>query len=195
MTVPHYLHYQSVLGAGCRYFPPGLHLPLTPVTLKRAATSFAAWWTKARWVWTVCCDLKPGPTAPESSTLTTRLPSCPTRLIVCADPEYCLTRMSRKWSVCVLWNVKSWLVAQYCSEFGAPAVLSNFLWLCYVILFCVVSFMLKWVTVQSVCLSGEQLDFNMSIQLGRSSTYPCFILYIMSKLDQIYKWYPFKPST
>jgi len=23
-------------------------------TLKRAATSFAAWWTKAQWVWTVC---------------------------------------------------------------------------------------------------------------------------------------------
>jgi len=72
---------------------PGSRLPLlsarpavTPATLKRAATNFAAWWTEARWVWTVCltktviqqhcdCDLNPGPTAPESSTLTTRLPS------------------------------------------------------------------------------------------------------------------------
>jgi len=57
---------------------------VTLAILKRAATSFAAWWTEARWVWTVClrlypkrrdCDLNPGPSAPESSTLTTRLPS------------------------------------------------------------------------------------------------------------------------
>ena len=27
---------------------------VTPGTLKRAATSFAAWWTEAQWVWTVC---------------------------------------------------------------------------------------------------------------------------------------------
>ena len=69
---------------------PGGSLPLlsarpavTFATLKRAATNFAAWWTEARWVWTVCLrqrrdsDLKPGPSAPESSTLTTRLPSHP----------------------------------------------------------------------------------------------------------------------
>ena len=64
---------------GCRYIPPGLQLPSQVATLKRAATNFAAWWTEARWVWTVClrltrecrgCDLNPGPTAPESSTLT-----------------------------------------------------------------------------------------------------------------------------
>jgi len=27
---------------------------VTPATLKRAATNFAAWWTEAQWVWTVC---------------------------------------------------------------------------------------------------------------------------------------------
>ena len=27
---------------------------VTPATLKRAATNFAAWWTQAQWVWTVC---------------------------------------------------------------------------------------------------------------------------------------------
>ena len=69
---------------------PGSRLPLlstrpavTLATLKRAATNFAAWWTEARWVWTVClrlvpdsgCDLNPGPSAPESSMLTTRPPS------------------------------------------------------------------------------------------------------------------------
>ena len=43
---------------------------VTPATLKRAATNFAAWWTEARWVWTVCLrqrrgwDLNPGPSAP-----------------------------------------------------------------------------------------------------------------------------------
>ena len=36
------------LAVGCYYFPPGLQLP------SRAATNFAAWWTEARWVWTVC---------------------------------------------------------------------------------------------------------------------------------------------
>ena len=45
---------------------PGGRLPLlstrpavTPATLKRAATYFAAQWTKARWVWTVCLRLLP----------------------------------------------------------------------------------------------------------------------------------------
>ena len=45
---------------------PGGRLPLlsarsavTPATLKRDATNFAAWWTEARWVWTVCLRLLP----------------------------------------------------------------------------------------------------------------------------------------
>ena len=32
---------------------------VTPATLTRAATSFAAWWTEAQWVWTVCLRLLP----------------------------------------------------------------------------------------------------------------------------------------
>ena len=70
---------------GCRYFPAGLQLP--PATLNRTAINFSAWWTEAQWVWTVCLKLlpdsvataikNPGPSAPESSTLTTRLPSHP----------------------------------------------------------------------------------------------------------------------
>jgi len=45
---------------------PGGRLPLlsarpavTLATLKRAAVSFAAWCTDARWVWTVCLRLLP----------------------------------------------------------------------------------------------------------------------------------------
>jgi len=45
---------------------PGGRLPLlsarpavTLATLKSAATSFAAWWTEARWMWTVCLRLLP----------------------------------------------------------------------------------------------------------------------------------------
>ena len=34
-------------------------LAVTPTTLKRAATIFAAWWTEAWWVWTVCLRLLP----------------------------------------------------------------------------------------------------------------------------------------
>jgi len=32
---------------------------VTLVTLKRAATNFAAWWTETRWVWAVCPRLLP----------------------------------------------------------------------------------------------------------------------------------------
>ena len=49
---------------------PGGRLPLlsarptvTPTTLKRAATNFAAWWTEAQWVWTVCLRLLPSSVA------------------------------------------------------------------------------------------------------------------------------------
>jgi len=34
-------------------------LEVTPATLKRVSTSFAAWWTEAQWVWTVCLTLLP----------------------------------------------------------------------------------------------------------------------------------------
>ena len=80
---------------------PGGRLPLlfarpavSLATLKRAATNFAAWWTEAWWVWTVCPRLlgyptasrlryEPRPSAPESSTLTTRLPSQPPSVLWC----------------------------------------------------------------------------------------------------------------
>jgi len=58
---------------------------VTLATLKKADTSFVAWRTEARWVWTVFLRLlpdsvaaaiwNPGPSAPESRTLTTRIPS------------------------------------------------------------------------------------------------------------------------
>ena len=36
---------------------------VTFTTLKRAATNFAAWWTEARWVWTICLRLLPNSVA------------------------------------------------------------------------------------------------------------------------------------
>jgi len=49
---------------------PGGRLPLlsarptvTIATLKKAATNFAAWWTEAQWVWTVCLWLLPNSVA------------------------------------------------------------------------------------------------------------------------------------
>jgi len=76
---------------------PGGRLPLlsarpavTPATLKRAATNFCCLVNRGTMgvnslLKTVTrqrrdCDLNPGPSAPESSTLTTRLPSHPTQL-------------------------------------------------------------------------------------------------------------------
>ena len=52
--------------AGDVSYKPGGRLPLlsarpavTPTTLKRAATNFAAWWTEAQWLWTACLRLLP----------------------------------------------------------------------------------------------------------------------------------------
>jgi len=66
---------------GCHYFPPGLQLPSKPVRrllpISRlgeqrhdGVNSLPKTVTRQR----RGCDLNPGPTAPESSTLTTRLP-------------------------------------------------------------------------------------------------------------------------
>ena len=63
---------------------PGGRLPLlsarpavTPATLKRAATNFAAWWTEAQWVWTVCLRLLPDSVATAIWTQT----------LLCLSPE------------------------------------------------------------------------------------------------------------
>jgi len=69
---------------GCHYFPPGLQLPSQPLRgllpfrcLVNRGTigvnSLPKTVTRQR----RGCDLNPGPSAPESSTLTTRLPSHP----------------------------------------------------------------------------------------------------------------------
>ena len=44
------------LAVGCHYIA---RPAVTLATLKRAATNFAAWWTEAQWVWTVCLRLLP----------------------------------------------------------------------------------------------------------------------------------------
>jgi len=62
---------------------PGGRLPLffarpavTPATLKRAITNFAAWWTEARWVWTACLTLLPDSVATATWT----------RALMCLSP-------------------------------------------------------------------------------------------------------------
>jgi len=67
--------------AGSHYFPPGLQLPrkplrqLLPILLlgEQSVSSLPETVTRQR----RDCDLNPGPSAPESRTLTTRLPSHP----------------------------------------------------------------------------------------------------------------------
>jgi len=65
---------------GCHYLPPGLQLPpqplrgLLPILLLGEQRHNGC----EQFAWQHCdCDLNPGPSAPESSTLTTRLPSHP----------------------------------------------------------------------------------------------------------------------
>ena len=62
--VPHHSVFYSLqvmwvinLAVSCHYFLLGQQLPSQP--FKRAATSLAASWTQARWVWTVCLRLLP----------------------------------------------------------------------------------------------------------------------------------------
>jgi len=61
-------------GIGCHYFPPGLQLPsqplrgLLPISLLGVLPKTVTRQRRG-------CDLNPGPSARESSTLTTRLPS------------------------------------------------------------------------------------------------------------------------
>jgi len=61
---------------GCHYFRA--RPAVVPATLKRAATNFAAWWTEAQWVWTVCLRLLPDsvPTAIWSRALLCPSPAC-----------------------------------------------------------------------------------------------------------------------
>jgi len=47
---------------GCRLLLLTTRPAVTPATLKRAATNFAAWWTKAQWVRAVCLRLLPDST-------------------------------------------------------------------------------------------------------------------------------------
>ena len=65
---------------GCHYFPPGLQLPQNPYQFRclvnrgtMGVNSLPKTVSRQR----RGCDLNPGPTAPESSMLTTRLPSHP----------------------------------------------------------------------------------------------------------------------
>ena len=78
------------LPAGDMSHTPDVRLPLlsvgpavTHATVKRAATSFAAWWTGTMGMNSLPktvtrqrrdCDMNPCPSVPESSTLTTRIP-------------------------------------------------------------------------------------------------------------------------
>ena len=60
---------------GCHYFPPGLQLP--PQPLRRLLPILLLGLPKTVSQQRGDCDLNPGPSAAESSTLTTRLPSHP----------------------------------------------------------------------------------------------------------------------
>jgi len=92
---------------GYHYFPPGLQLPpqplrgLLPISLlgeqRRNECKTKTVRTRQR----RSCDLNPGPTAPESSTLTTRLPSH-LRLKIFMDLS--------KWGGAIAPWVRHWLV-------------------------------------------------------------------------------------
>ena len=86
--------------AGCDYFPPGLQLPpqslrgLLPISLlgeqrHDGCEQFA----KDCYPTTSRLRFEPGPSAPESSTLTTRLPSVVLETLT--PPPHCSFRLSR----------------------------------------------------------------------------------------------------
>jgi len=76
---------------GCHYFPPGLQLPPQPLRgllpicclVNRGTMGVNSLPKTVRSTWQRRdCDLNPGPSAPESSTLTTRLSSHPLTFIL-----------------------------------------------------------------------------------------------------------------
>ena len=88
---------------GCHYFPPGLQLPLQPLRgllpilllgeqRHNGCEQFAKTVTQQRH----SCDLNPGTVAPESNTLTTRLPSNPCMYINKTQYRHTTVRIRRK---------------------------------------------------------------------------------------------------
>jgi len=84
---------------GCHYFPPGLQLHpqplrgLLPISLLGERTTGVNSLRKTVSRQRRGCDLNPSPSAPESSTLTTRLPS---------HPRVDLISNNNKWRLCDL---------------------------------------------------------------------------------------------
>ena len=91
---------------------PGGGLPLiSPATLKRAATNFAAWWTEAHLVWAVCLRLLPDSVA---TAIWTRV--------------FCAWVQHANHSATEPATRESWLVAFILSNFAFAARLNT--WLC-----------------------------------------------------------------
>ena len=92
---------------GCHYFPPGLQLPSQPVKGLLPIRCLVNWGTmganslpKTVTRQRSGCDLNPGPSAPESSTLTTRLYrilSYRNKLLL-DRPNYCSRLETEAWS-------------------------------------------------------------------------------------------------
>ena len=97
---------------------PGGRLPLlstrpavTPTTLKRASTSFAAWWTEARSVWTVCLRVLPNSIAAAV---------CTQALLRLSPAHYPLSSVY----ICVIYAHKLFFLA-YCLQCMMSPVLYN----------------------------------------------------------------------
>ena len=101
---------------GCHYFPPGQQLPPRPL---RGLLQFRCFNRGTMGVNSLPktvtrqrrgCDLNPGPTAPESSTLTTRLPSH--LLMIDCWAKFKFSQSLSLWPKCAKWSfqVSLWLL-------------------------------------------------------------------------------------
>ena len=91
---------------------------VTLATVKRAAINFAAWWTEARWVWTVCLRLLPDSVATAIWTRAVLRPS-PARYLLGYRCAYC----------CIIGQIKLMMIYIFISpKYGSSSMMCRNVW-------------------------------------------------------------------
>jgi len=108
---------------------------VTPATLKTAATIFAAWWTEARWVWTVCLRLLPDRVVAAIWTRAllhwvqhaSHSPTSHSNHKYCKQiSPHCLRNISRLWLAMARmtnWKFLRYLLNAYCNHYFPPSMI------------------------------------------------------------------------
>jgi len=125
----------------CHYLPPGLQLPpqslrwmLPILLLGEQGTMGVNCLPKTVTRQHRGCDLNPGPSAPESSMLTTRLPSHPLEFLELLQDKHSLNRKMLQRNECALIQTDRWTDAEQlhrpCTRYCACSVRDSWIFTC-----------------------------------------------------------------